>query len=242
MINIELLTNKYDPKDYAVDYQQGTPIPWLYFDDFLPDDLLKKIQEEISNIPRHLFNKFTRNDSFMLECNNLKYAPYTRELTINFNSSEFITWIENITGLQKLIPDPHLIGAGIMECHTGHSLQLHTDYNWNEQLHLNRAINMILYLSDDWNPDWGGNLEFWDFECKTILHKVEPRANRLIIWNYNEQLVHGHPTPMSCPEDVKRIGLRIFYFQSNSKPINPPHRSLYWFDDKNTPYDRRENQ
>ena len=164
MIDIELLINKYDAKDYSVDYQKGTPIPWFAFDDFLPQDLLKNIGREIKQIPSHMFSKFVRNGSFMYECNNLKYAPLVRELVLNLNSSEFVAWLESITGLQKLIPDPHLIGAGIMKFDTGHSLKLHTDFNWNEQLQLNRALSLILYLSDDWHSEWGGNLEFWDFD------------------------------------------------------------------------------
>jgi Rps23 Pro-64 3,4-dihydroxylase Tpa1-like proline 4-hydroxylase len=242
MIDIELLTNKYDAKDYAVDYEHGTPVPWLAFDDFLPAELIENIRKEIKQIPRHMFSKFTRNGSFMYECNNLKYAPLTRNLVLNFNSNEFISWLESITGLKKLIPDPHLIGAGIMEFETGHSLKLHTDFNWNEQLRLNRALSMILYLSDDWDSSWGGDLEFWDFDKKKCLHEIAPLANRLLLWNYDERLIHGHPKPLTCPAGVKRVGLRMFYFQSNATPLSEPHRSLYWFDDKTGPYDRRENQ
>jgi hypothetical protein len=242
MIDIQLLTEKYDPTDFAVDYNQGTPVPWLYFDDFLPEEVFEAVKKEINVIPKHLWSKFTRNDSFMLECNNLKYSPIIRELTMNLNSSEFVTWLENLTGLKKLIPDPHLIGAGIMRCYKEHSLKLHTDFNWNEQLGLNRSLSMILYLSEEWNSEWGGNLEFWDFEKKICLHKIEPKPNRLLIWNYDERLIHGHPHPLSCPDNVSRDGLRLFYFQSHSEPLSPPHRSLYWFDDERGPYDRRENK
>lgn len=242
MIDIDLITDKYDPKNYAVDYQKGTPVPWLTFDDFLPPDLLKEIQEEIKNIPRYMYSKFTRNGSFMWECNRLKYAPKVRDLVMNFNSGEFINWLERITGHDKLVPDPHLIGAGLMECKTGHSLKLHTDFNWNEQLRLNRTLSLILYLNEDWDKDWGGELEFWNFNKTECMHKISPDPNRLLIWDYNDQLIHGHPSPLTCPQDKPRLGLRMFYFKSNAEPINPPHRSLYWFDDEKGPYDQRENQ
>lgn len=243
MIDIDLITGKYDPKDYAIDYSHGNPVPWIFFDDFLPDKILKQIQKEITKIPSHVWSDFTRNGSYMVECNNLKYAPYTRELVLNLNSGEFLQWLENITGLKKLLPDPHLIGAGLMRSRTGHSLKLHTDFNWNEQLHLNRALSMILYISKEWKSEWEGNLEFWSFDRQELLHKIEPVPNRLLIWNYNERLVHGHPQPITCPKNASRDGLRLFYFTSNSTPSSQPHRSLYWYDEKNkVHYDKRDNR
>jgi Rps23 Pro-64 3,4-dihydroxylase Tpa1-like proline 4-hydroxylase len=243
MIDINLITSKYHPKDYAIDYSYGTPVPWLTFDDFLPKELLNLVQEELTQIPEHLWNRFTRAGSAMKECNNFHFSPTLRDLALNFNSHEFLTWLENLTGLKKLIPDPHFIGAGLMRCYQGDSLKLHTDFNWNEQLHLNRCLNMILYVSKEWDPEWGGVLEFWNFDKTECLHRIEPKTNRLLIWNYNERLIHGHPTPIACPDQVSRDGLRMFYFQSNAAPISTPHRSLYWFDEANkTPYDLRENR
>ena len=243
MIDIDLITSKYDPKDYVIDYSHGSPIPWIAFDDFLPDDVLHNVQKEIDLIPKHIWSKFLRNGSLMLECNNLKYSPHIRELVLNLNSGEFIHWLEQITNNTKLIPDPHLIGAGLMRCGRDHNLQLHTDFNWNEQLHVNRQLSAILYISKEWDPSWEGNLEFWNFEKTQCLHSVEPKPNRLLIWNYDQRFIHGHPKPISCPEGVYRDGLRLFYFGSNATPLSPPHRSLYWFDqDSMKPYDRKENQ
>lgn len=243
MIDIDLLISKYNPKDYAVDYSLGVPVPWLVFDDFLPTDLFCKVREEINIIPEHIWTKFTRNGSMMKECNNLKFSPVIRELALNFNSHEFVRWLEDITGISRIIPDPHLIGAGLMRCYHGDSLKLHTDYNWNEQLHLNRCLSMILYLSPEWDESWQGNLEFWNFDKTECLHRVSPQPNRLLIWNYDERTVHGHPHPLQSPKNVTRDGLRMFYFHSNAIPKSPPHRSLYWFDEENKrPFDRKENR
>lgn len=244
MFNLPTLVSaKYDPVDFSVDYQKGTPIPWLYFDDFLPKDTLSAVQKEINEIPEYIWTHFTRNGSHMAECNNLSFSPAIRDLVLNLNSSEFVRWLEVLTGTQKLIPDPHLIGAGLMRCSTGDSLKIHTDYNWNEQLHLNRSINAILYIHPEWQEEWHGGLELWDFDCKQKLHTVACKPNRLLIWTYHSRLFHGHPTPLACPEGVTRDGLRLFYFNSNSTPTEPPHRSLYWIDESTRePYDIRENK
>lgn len=243
MIDIDIIIAKYDAKDYATDYSQGLPVPWIAFDDFLPIDTLIEVQREIDHMPQHIWSNFTRNGSFMQECNNLKYVPMIRNLVMNLNSSEFLQWLENITGCTKLIPDPHLIGAGLMRCGRDHSLQLHTDFNWNEQLHLNRALSLIIYVSKEWQDQWNGMLEFWNFDRTECLHRISPKPNRLLIWSYDERLIHGHPTPITAPAGAFRDGLRLFYFTSNSTPLNPPHRSLYWFDEeKKQPFDVRDNK
>jgi hypothetical protein len=241
---IEQITKKFKSKDYSMDYSQGTPVPWLFFDDFLPEELLKKVQAEINQIPKYMWTHFTRNGSFMEECNKLHdYCPTIRDLTLNLNSSEFISWLEELTGINKVIPDPHLIGAGLMRCYTGHSLKLHTDFNWNEELHLNRCLSLILYIHPEWDSSWHGGLEFWDFKRENLVHKIECKPNRLLLWNYHSKLFHGHPTPLTCPENVSRDGLRLFYFKSNSTPEELPHRSLYWIDETTRePYDVRSNR
>lgn len=242
MIDIELITGKYHPKNYALDYSQGNPIPWLVFDDFLPIELLHSLQKEINTIPAHLWSNFTRAGSMMKECNNLRWVPTIRDLVLNFNSHEFTTWLEEITGIEKIIPDPHLIGAGLMRCYKGDSLKLHTDFNWNEQLHLTRCVSIILYISPEWSNSWDGALEFWNFEKTQCLHRIIPKPNRLLIWNYDEKLIHGHPGVLNCPEHASRDGLRMFYFKSHASPLSAPHRSLYWFDEENKSYDRKENK
>jgi len=240
---VKLITAKYDPLDFQVDYANGTPVPWLYFDNFLPDKIFKKIQKEIDQIPKYIWQTFNRNNSQMSECNDLTFSPTIRELVLNLHSSEFVKWLETVSSHKKIIPDPHLIGAGLMRCSTGDSLKIHTDFNWNEQLQLNRCLSLILYLHPHWDKSWHGGLEFWDFERAKKLHTIECVPNRLIVWNYHSKLFHGHPTPLECPTTVHRDGLRLFYFQSNSTPIEKPHRSLYWIDEKTgEPYDLRENK
>lgn len=240
MIDIKLLTEKYNPKNFETDYKNGSPVPWISFDEFLPTDLVAILKNEVGNIPRHLWTKFTRNGSMFYECTKLNYCPSIRNLVLNLNSSEFITWLEQLTDLKKLIPDPHIIGAGLMKFGNDSSIRLHTDFNWNDQLGLNRALNLILYLSDDWDQSWGGDLEFWSLDRKECVHKIEPQTNKLLIWNYHEKLLHGHSNVIKCPPFKNRIGLRLFYYTSNATPISPPHRSLYWWDNEQGFYDKRE--
>jgi Rps23 Pro-64 3,4-dihydroxylase Tpa1-like proline 4-hydroxylase len=237
------LNHIFDPRDYIWDYRRGDPVSYLVIDNFLPDDILKNIQQEIPTIPKHYWTDFTRNGSYMKECKSFKHAPNLQTLTHCLNSGTFVNWLEAVTDKKKLISDPHLIGAGLSECTNGSSLKLHTDFNWNDELSLNRSLSLILYLSPEWNADWGGGLDFWDFDRTKKITSVAPIPNRLLLWNYNNRFIHGYPDPLTCPESHSRLNLRLFYYTSNAVPLSPPHRSLYWWDEeKGMPVDRREQK
>jgi len=231
---------KYNPKEYRTDWQAGEPVPYLVIDNFLPQEIFDLAQAEINQIPRHQWTQFTRNGSFMNECKNLAHAPVLQTITHCFNSGVFIDWLESLSDKEKIISDPRLVGAGLSTCPRGSSLKLHTDFNWNDELYLNRSMSLILYLAPEWQEEWEGALEFWDFDRTHCVTKTYPQPNRLIIWDYDERLIHGYPTPIACPQDRQRENLRLFYYKSNATPLSKPHRSLYWWDDKTkTPFDKR---
>ena len=114
MIDINQITKKYSARHFSMDYFNAQPVPWIALPDFLPDELYKKIAQQVDNIPKQRWTKFTRNGSYMEECMNNygDVAPLIRQLNLEMNSSEFITWLENFTKESKLIPDPHAVGGG----------------------------------------------------------------------------------------------------------------------------------
>ena len=100
-------------------------------------------------------------------------------------------------------------------------------------------------MNDDWEQHWGGQLNFYDSKRDKLLTKVPIGAGNCVIWNYNNFAFHGYPEPMTCPEGKSRKGIRFFYYVSNAKhdDKHPPHRSLYWYDEKTgTPYDQSWNK
>ena len=148
-------------------------------------------------------------------------------MAYSFQGSTFLKWIEQLTGIEKLVGDPHYRGGGITRMSSGNSLGLHNDFNWNEQIRLTRRANIILYMNPVWEDSWGGELEFWDFDKTECLVKIAPKPNRLAVWNYDERLIHGHPNPLTCPESVARQNFIQFYYSSNATHETPPHRSQF---------------
>ena len=213
----------------------------LEIPNFLPLDIVQEMAKELDDLPLEQGKKFTRAGSCMYEYNNVDITPVQDEVISAFHSSTFIKWLQEVTDTVDLIPDPHLVGAGYAKSYAGDSLKVHTDFNWNEQLRLHRRLSVIVYLNEEWDEKWGGNLDFYDTERKNILSRVIPGAGNLVVWSYDNLAFHGYPEPMTNPEGTCRKNLRIFYYVSNAQHDDkfPPHRSLYWFDEKEkAPYDK----
>lgn len=225
-------------------FVNADPYHMIVLDNFLPRFHALAMQKEISSIPESSWTKFTRKGSFMRECKDMSYCPSALNFVMQMHSVHGMKWIADITGINGLIPDPYLLGAGYSESFAGDSLQLHTDFNWNDDLKLHRKLSMIVYLNEeDWQADWGGNLDFMDFDNKHVVNSVPTQFNRAVIWEHHKRGFHGYPAPLQCPGEYSRKTFRLFFYVSNSMhdPDDPPHRSLYWYDEKaNEPTDLRD--
>ena len=221
------INQHYNPAALEESHSAGVPVPYTIIDDFLPDELFKTLSFEVDFLQESDWTVFTNGTSLRKECRNFTTTPRIQSMAYSFQGSVFLKWIEQVTGIDKLVADPHYRGGGITRVSRGDCLGLHKDFNWNEQIRLTRRANIILYMNSEWDASWGGDLEFWDFDKTTCLVKIEPRPNRLAIWNYNEQLIHGHPYPLNCPEHIARQNFIQFYYGSNATHETPPHRSQF---------------
>jgi hypothetical protein len=234
--------SKFNITQLSLEYQKHPSYGLINIPNFLSHDITQQCADELDNLSIEKGKHFTRKGSCMYEYNDLTITPVQDRLVHALHSSKFIRWLEQLTGVEKLLPDPHLVGAGYMKSFRGDTLQVHTDFNWVEETHLHRAVSIIIYFNKDWNANWGGCLNFYDFNNEELLSSIKPDWGNMLVWNYHNLVYHGYPDPMTCPEDQSRKGMRLFYYQSRSKPDaeNPPHRSLYWFDkEEGLPYDIR---
>lgn len=208
-------------------HTSAIPVPYTIIDNFLPVDIFNKIVEDVNNIPLEKYTVFEAGENFRKECRNFVDAPLLQTLSNSLQSSKFIYWLESVTGIGKLIPDPHLRGGGLARIPTGNKIGLHTDFNWNDQLQVNRKVNLILYLTPDWQTSWAGDLELWNKENTECITTIEPKANRLVFWNYETWLVHGHSNKLATPEGISRDNLIHFYYTSNATWEEDPRRSKF---------------
>lgn len=199
-------------------FASAEPFPHVVVDDLFDELLLNRVLEEFPS-PKDIdwIEYDTPHERKLATKNVEQIGPLTRSLINALNSSAFIEFIEDLTGIQGLIPDPHLDGGGLHQIPPGGKLGIHSDFLVQQRLKLDRRLNLIVYLNKDWKEEYGGHLEFWKPEMKEAAKKILPVFNRLVVFSTTSTSFHGHPEPLTCPPDRTRKSIALYYY-SNGRP------------------------
>jgi len=213
-------------------YIKNKPFPHIYFDNFLPRKIALEISKEYPNINNiNKTWKIHKNKNvirYFLEDSSL-YKEKMQTFAMILNSRRFILFLETLTGIKSIIPDPFFMGGGAMTTGAGGFLKIHADFNFHHKLQAWRRINALFYLTPNWNKKWGGNLELWDKNNKRKITEIEPLFNRIIIFNTTSNSYHGQPTPIATPKNIFRNVFSVFYYstEKDDETSSEPHFTKY---------------
>lgn len=217
--------------DHKQEYVSAKPFPHVVLDDFLPRAAAEDLQLSFPGPRAISWKDKTHEHSKKLASNREEdMPPAIRQFLLQCNSSIFLSFLEDLTGIAPLIPDPHYEGGGMHQIETGGYLDVHADFNHHHIYNLDRRLNMLLYLNRDWKEEYGGHLELWDRDMKTCVKKVLPIFNRCVIFTTSDYSFHGHPVPLTCPPGETRKSLALYYY-TNGRPEGETggisHKTLY---------------
>jgi Rps23 Pro-64 3,4-dihydroxylase Tpa1-like proline 4-hydroxylase len=217
-------------RTHAAEYQAATPFPHVVLDHFLPEHVIGACMAEFPtpndqwsfHTDQGSSKKFATNDESLM-------GPMTRQVISQLNGGAMIRFLEQLTGIMGLVPDPYLVGGGLHMLGPGGFLRVHADFNVHEHLKLDRRLNLLLYLNPEWKEEWGGNLELWTADMSACERKVVPIANRCVIFNTTDVSLHGNPEPVACPDDTARRSLALYYYTAGrpKEERSARHTTLY---------------
>ncbi len=213
------------------EYCFAEPFPHAVIDNFLPESVARLA---LDHFPRHALSSDRVFEMGYAGLHKRQILPdecdaAARQLFQFFNSRPMLEFLEGLTAIQGLIPDPYFVGGGYHETGRGGKLGIHADFRVNEQLHLRRRLNAIVYLNEDWQPAWGGALELWDRKMTTKVREVMPVFNRCVIFNTDADSFHGHPDALQTPEGVMRRSIALYYYTASKEIYNevPSTSTMY---------------
>ncbi len=228
IVSVEQLTKIAE--DNAEKYQTASPFPHIIFDDFFPKEFIAKVSEEFPEATAETWQRFDgKAEKKLASKGDADIGPYVRALISIMNSGMFIEFIEKLTGISGLLPDPHLTGGGMHQIMPGGKLSLHIDFNKYQRKNLERRLNILVYLNENWEDSYGGYLELWDKDVTNAEVKILPIFNRVALFSTTETSWHGHPDPLTCPENRTRRSVALYYYTVGrpEEEQGPEHTTVF---------------
>lgn len=232
--NLILNSNKYELTLKDNKYKTAAPYPHIVIDNLFNSITLEKLLAEWPFYQE--FNHESHNDGIFVKNKKGTTADtvlpiYTEFFLYQLTRPKFLKFVEQLTGIGGLIPDPYNFGGGLHVTQDGGKLAIHVDYNKHFIYKLDRRINLLIYLNKDWTNNMGGELELWDHTMTECVQRISPIFNRTVIFSTTSTSFHGQPEPVKCGADNSRKSLALYYY-SNGRPeestiINEEHTTLW---------------
>jgi hypothetical protein len=203
-------------------YASAAPFPHIVIDDFFDADALRTLLDEFPELGMESgdINYVNPNESKFASKGEGRLGSGARELVHLLNSQPFLEYLQNLTGIKEtLIPDPYLEGGGYHQIKPGGFLKVHVDFHKHRLMNLDRRINVLVYLNENWKEEYGGHFELWERDMSKCAVRIAPLFNRMAIFSTTDFSWHGHPDMLTCPPDRSRRSLALYYY-TNGRPAD----------------------
>jgi Rps23 Pro-64 3,4-dihydroxylase Tpa1-like proline 4-hydroxylase len=191
-------------------YINAAPFPHAVFQ--LNEPLIYLCAKSFPDLNQIADRKFDNQHEKKLVTNGeSKLSKDAKDLIHYLNSEPFLLWLSELTGIQHLMPDPYLIGGGYHEIKRGGKLGIHVDFDKHGFWGADRVLNVLIYLNEDWQDEWGGHLKLYDESLNEVV-RVSPSLGTMAIFSTSNKSWHGHPEPLQCPQDRSRKSIALYYY------------------------------
>jgi Rps23 Pro-64 3,4-dihydroxylase Tpa1-like proline 4-hydroxylase len=217
----------YNPEAFASlpglanDFHSAQPYKHIVIDGLFDAQFLRQVAGEFYPLDDPRWSRFhNANEEKLVVSNSEQHLPPTVKTFLReLNAEPFLKQLTALTGIEGLIPDPYLGGAGMHCIPRGGRLAIHADFNIHPLMRVDRRLNLLIYLNEDWQESYGGHLELWDRAMQHCVRRILPIFNRTVLFLTDDFSFHGHPDPLNCPEQHARKSIAMYYY-TNGRPLS----------------------
>jgi Rps23 Pro-64 3,4-dihydroxylase Tpa1-like proline 4-hydroxylase len=210
--------NQQDWSKLHDQFQNASPFRHVVIDNFFEEDIAQQLLAEFPEYDSPVWDTYYNNPLENKKASNHwnRFPNMTYRIFHYLCSSNFEQIVQQISGHDCVYADVGLHGGGWHAHASSGKLNIHLDYSIHPKLNLERHYNLIVYLTPNWDPTWGGGLELWSNNDQTnqpkeMVQLVENRFNRAILFDTTQNSWHGLPKDLTCPDGTFRRSLAMYY-------------------------------
>jgi hypothetical protein len=206
---------------------QSNPYDHVVINNFLDENFARELSKEFPDFNDEVwFNYKNKIEDKKLLSDWRKFPTNTYQI-FNFLNSPIVLELLSNTFNVRLYPDHGLHGGGWHIHSNGGKLNPHLDYSMHPHLKLQRKLNLIIYLCEDWKEEYGGHFGLWNKDATKLEKEIEAGFNKAVLFDTSQDSWHGLSREVNCPDNKYRKSLAIYYLCDPPKDVNERSRALF---------------
>lgn len=208
----EIIVNRLEQEagQASATYQESKDkIGYFFVDDLLPVEIARKIHSHFPPPETMHLKKSLREFKYIAaQMNN--YDPILEEAVYAFQDPRVVEAVSKICKVTGLYPDDSLYVGGLSLMGDGQFLNPHLDNSHDKDRNRWRVLNLLYYVTPDWQLENGGNLEIWPDGMDGEQITIHSKFNRLAVMATHNFSWHS-VSPISC-QGSNRCCVSNYYF------------------------------
>ena len=206
-------------------FLNASPFEHIVIDNFLESSYAEKISELFPCID-DTWHEYKNPIEVKYAFDNINSLDEViKDYFYYLSTPELTNIIKKITTISDLEYDEYLHGAGLHMHPRNGRLNIHLDYEKHPFSGKERRLNVILFMSKDWDTNWNGANELWNNNVTKCIAKTDVKFNRAILFKTNDVSWHGLPDKITCPNNIYRKSLAYYYVSPlNSEKLEDQYR------------------
>src|SRR5215472_7931587 len=129
----ESLQLRRDPSELRAAYRSADPYPHAVIDGLFEDRLLQALLDEFPGADDPDWVRFDNAQEKKLGNYRrlFEVGGHTEKFLFAVSSPAMLAFLEKLTGIDGLIPDPYFGGGALHQIPPGGFLKVHADFNWH---------------------------------------------------------------------------------------------------------------
>jgi Rps23 Pro-64 3,4-dihydroxylase Tpa1-like proline 4-hydroxylase len=191
----------------------------FFLDDLLPKEDVDEIYNAFPRDGDGFFNRESFREKKRTSARLSEFDAILSDITYAIQDPRVVNLISKICGIEDIEPDPKLYAGGLSMMFPNDYLNPHIDNSHNGERNKFRRLNLLYYVSPNWELDYGGNFELWN-DDRTKPLTIIAHQNRLVVMETNKYSWHS---VSKVTAERPRCCVSNYYFSEIS-----PHGNEYF--------------